>query len=62
MSRDVETVGTVTDLAGREVRIGTDHDAVTIGEYRFSRQRRDDLMRLLEDADYRADVHDCGAE
>ena len=61
-TRYVETVGTVTDIDGRQVKVGTDHDAVTIGDYRFRIGERYKLMALLDEAEFIADTHECGDE
>jgi hypothetical protein len=53
--------GTVTDVHGRPVAIGTDCDAVTIGQYVIGLAAMDDLMRLAftaeEDAKAWAEAH-----
>lgn len=47
-------IDSVTDVHGREVKLGTDCDAVTIGDFVLGPEVRDDFMKLLMQADTEA--------
>lgn len=59
MTADVHPIGTVADFDGATLPVGADHDLITVGTWRLDRSQRDDLMRLLSEAERQADAHDC---
>jgi hypothetical protein len=52
VSSKVRRIGTVTDLHGRPVEVGVDHDAITVGDFVFAADSHDGarLRLLIKDA------------
>lgn len=54
-------IGSVTDVHGRELKVGTDCDGVTLGGYVLGPEARDDFALLYFQADAEAKAY-AGAE
>lgn len=51
---EVRILGHVTDVFGRNLPVGVDHDGLTLGDFVLGPEVRDNFMKLLMQADTEA--------
>ena len=59
-SKAVRDIGTVRDIHGYVIRVGVDHDTVTIGGAAYvmlAARAREDFQRLFMEAERQAEAH-----